>query len=249
MFIVGSFLLLAGRPKIRLQCVCILNHSVFKAGLSLDSPLPRSAGTIAKNRATNAGYHGQYPADQDKVEQHARTGVAERVWINGSSPLGPEFIALYGVLGPEMAFAIKVRHIVVEPSREAPRSRTGDILRGTGVGLLVRRPRRILGALLALLAPSSVAVERRRRALELRASPAETRGRAAAHRRAAAVVGSRGVLLGRGAQEVPVIAGALFRAPEHGVGFGDLDESLRGLGVVWVAVGVVRLAQLVELPE
>jgi hypothetical protein len=51
----------------------------------------------------------------------------------------------------------------------------------------------------------------------------------------------------RGAEEVAVVAGALFGAAEGGVRFADLDEAVRGVGVVGVQVGVVGFGEFVEL--
>jgi hypothetical protein len=51
----------------------------------------------------------------------------------------------------------------------------------------------------------------------------------------------------RGAEEVAVVAGALFGAAEGGVSFADLYEAVGGVGVVGVEVGVVGFGEFVEL--
>lgn len=151
-----------------------------------------------------------------------------------------------------MALAVEMRDIVVEPLREATRPSARSLLllllRTARPLMLMRRPTRILRPLLALRTPPPTAIKRRRRALELRAPSAEAGGGAAAGRGAGAAVGARGVVvpvivvLGCGAQEVLVVAGALVGAAEDVVGFRDFDEAFRGLGVVGVAVGVVCFA-------
>lgn len=49
------------------------------------------------------------------------------------------------------------------------------------------------------------------------------------------------------AEEVPVVAGALFGRAEGCVCFAYLYEALRCAAVVWVEVGVVRFGEFVEL--
>lgn len=50
-----------------------------------------------------------------------------------------------------------------------------------------------------------------------------------------------------GAEEVAVVAGALFGAAEGGVGLADLDEAVGSAAIVGVEVWVVGFGEFVEL--
>ncbi len=50
-----------------------------------------------------------------------------------------------------------------------------------------------------------------------------------------------------GAEEVTIVAGALFGAAEGCVGFADLDEAVGGVAVVGVQIWVVGFGEFVEL--
>lgn len=159
-----------------------------------------------EDEAQNAGH-------QDKTEEHAGTGFAHPA--QSCLSLAFSLFTLNGIVRSQMTFAVEVRHIIVEALSETCRASTWSIVGITSPLMLMRGFGCTLCPLFTVLAPTAVAVEGRRRALELGASLAEARcWTTTCWCAATATIRSGRIVLRRwrSADKVPVVASTLIGA-------------------------------------
>jgi hypothetical protein len=134
---------------------------------------------LPQQGATNAKDDGQDTAQEDEIEQHARTSEYVISTDVSRTPPGLVPILLNIIMSAEMALSIPMRDIVVGTGLIASWTGTWCVVRAATRSrsrssfMLMRALRSKIRAFLTVLSPPAITVKRRRGPFELGASSAQ----------------------------------------------------------------------------
>jgi len=188
------------------------------------------------------------PAHKQELDEHAGATVYRILFC---SPPSQHPSPLLLLLGPQMGFPIKVRHVPSSlgltrsessPAKAAPSGRPCCSRWSYRVGLGLSP--------FGLGSPAAASIEAWWCAPKLSSSPTQAAGGSSTVRGAGMwTVANVCARYAGSSFNGPIIFLTFFKIAQHGVGLGDLHKTLGGGRVIGIAIGMMAFGESVELPR